>query len=273
MAAARKGYDEYLDGIGVAPRAPAICPFDPGVAPVVLESHLEQSAHLMLSLKISMACWLIADRRATRRKLDAARDAGVPTNAGGGPYEVAVAQGALHEYLELCAGEGFAGIECGSGFTDPGVEPERIVALAAERGLRVEYELGGKHTGQFDAVEIERLVEEGRRWLDAGAHRLVVEARESAAEVGLFDGAGTLAAALADRLVEAFGIELLVFEAPTKASQFALLDHLGPAAQLSNVRLDELLRVEIYRRGLHSDAFSNPRLRPPPRPARPGRKP
>ena len=27
-------------------------------------------------------------------------------------------------------------------------------------------------------------------------------------------------------------------------------------------RLDEMLRVEIYRRGLHSDAFANPALRP-----------
>jgi phosphosulfolactate synthase len=33
--------------------------------------------------------------------------------------------------------------------------------------------------------------------------------------------------------------------------------------QLGNVRLDELLRVEIYRRGIHSDAFLQPRLRPP----------
>jgi hypothetical protein len=28
------------------------------------------------------------------------------------------------------------------------------------------------------------------------------------------------------------------------------------------VRLEELLRVEIYRRGLHSDAFNQPKLRP-----------
>jgi len=32
--------------------------------------------------------------------------------------------------------------------------------------------------------------------------------------------------------------------------------------RLSNVRLEELLRVEIYRRGLHSDAFGRPNLRP-----------
>jgi phosphosulfolactate synthase len=29
------------------------------------------------------------------------------------------------------------------------------------------------------------------------------------------------------------------------------------------VRLEELLRVEIYRRGLHSDAFGRENLRPP----------
>ena len=32
--------------------------------------------------------------------------------------------------------------------------------------------------------------------------------------------------------------------------------------QMSNVRLEELLRVEIYRRGLHSDAFEHDNLRP-----------
>jgi phosphosulfolactate synthase len=31
---------------------------------------------------------------------------------------------------------------------------------------------------------------------------------------------------------------------------------------MSNVRLEELLRVEIYRRGLHSDAFEHANLRP-----------
>jgi phosphosulfolactate synthase len=55
---------------------------------------------------------------------------------------------------------------------------------------------------------------------------------------------------------------MVVFEAPTKVSQFALLAHFGPDVRLGNVPLDELLRVEIYRRGLHSDAFANPRLRP-----------
>jgi phosphosulfolactate synthase len=54
-----------------------------------------------------------------------------------------------------------------------------------------------------------------------------------------------------------------MFEAPNKPSQFALLDHFGREVRLCNVRLEELLRVEIYRRGLHSDAFGRANLRPP----------
>src|SRR5438445_2239084 len=104
------GIAQYLELIGVPERPPATCPFDPGLAPAVLISHLAQSAHLMLSLKISMACWMIAEESETRLKVAAARAAGVPTNTGGGPYEVALAQGRLAEYLELCADIGFDGI-------------------------------------------------------------------------------------------------------------------------------------------------------------------
>lgn len=261
-------FSQYLRGLGVRELARATSPFDPGVAPIVLESHLEQSAHLMLSLKISMACWLIADEAATRKKVAAARAAGVRVGAGGGPYEIAVAQDRLPAYLALCADVGFNTIECGSGFTDPGIPPRQIVEMASHWGLEVEYELGKKHSGAFRDDELPALLAEGQTWLDAGARRLVIEARESAAGVGLFDRAGAMDTRLADRIVGAFGIETVIFEAPSKSSQFAMLDHFGPAVQLGNVPLSELLRVEIYRRGLHSDAFSNPSLRPRlPRPA------
>jgi phosphosulfolactate synthase len=254
--------DTYLSALGVADLEPATTPFDPGLAPATLESHLEQSAHLMLSLKISMACWMIADEGATRRKLAAARAAGVSTVAGGGPYEIAVAQGCLDRYMDVCADVGLDSIECGEGFTDPGMAPARIVAMAAERGLGVEFELGKKHTGQFSDGAVAELIEQGKEWLAAGAGRLVVEARESAAGVGIFAADGSFHAAHADRLAEAFGLGVLIFEAPNKASQFTLIRHFGPQVKLANVPVPELLRVEIYRRGLHSDSFGIDTLRP-----------
>ena len=256
------GFDQYLRRLGVVELPPASCPFDPGIAPAVLESHLEQSAHLILSLKISMSCWIIADPAATRRKVAAATAAGVATSAGGGPYEVAVAQGALPDYLDLCVDVGFDAIECGSGFTQEGMPPAEAAAMIRERNLVFDYELGDKHGGEFDSAAIAELIDEGHRWLEAGARRLVIEARESASDIGLFDARGKLDTAHAERLVDEFGLQRLVFEAPTKPSQFALIEHFGPGVQLGNLPLDELLRVETYRRGLHSDAFANPSLRP-----------
>jgi len=228
---------DYLRELGVADLPPLTSPFDPGYDPLTLESHLSQSHHLMAAIKISMACWLVADEEATRRKVAAANDAAVPAVTGGGPFEVAVAQRKLPQYLELCADIGFSRIECGAGFTD--VELEKHAEFSVDSAIAI-----------------------GTAWLNAGAVAIVVEARESAAGVGLFDASGSLDTAGGERLVEALGLDRVVFEAPTKASQFAFLSHFGPHVRLGNVRLEELLRVEIYRRGLHSDAFNQPKLRP-----------
>lgn len=256
--------EDYLRLIGVAPVRPAVSPFDPGYDPVTLESHLEQSSHLISILKLSMACWIIAKEASTRRKVAAAKRWGVPTVTGGGPFEVAVSQGQLPAYLDLCADIGVTRIECGQGFTDIELDPPEIVGMANRRGLEVQFELGKKHDGPFTERTLAEWIDQGHRWLDAGARQLVIEARESAKGVGLFDMDGRLQTAFAERFVEAFGLETAMFEAPNKPSQFALLDHFGRDVHLCNVRIEELLRVEIYRRGLHSDAYSKANLRPLP---------
>lgn len=253
---------DYLQQLGVDELPALTSPFDPGYDPVTVEGHLQQSHHLMSMLKISMACWIIADENATRRKIRAARRAGVPTVTGGGPFEVAVAQGVLDSYFDLCADIGVDRVECGEGFTDMPLAPTDVVKRAHSRGLEVQFELGKKHTGAFTEETIQILIDQGRRWLEAGALQLVVEARESARGVGLFDTDGVFNGAYADRFASAFGLETVIFEAPNKPSQFELLSHFGQNVQLCNVRLEELLRVEIYRRGLHSDAFDKPNLRP-----------
>ena len=255
---------DYLKRIGVPDLAAATSPFDPGYDPSTLGSHLQQSSHLMSILKISMACWMVANESATRMKIASARAHGVPTVTGGGPFEIAVAQGELPAYLDLCADVGVTRIECGQGFTESNLYPREIVAAAESRGLDVQMELGKKHDGGFNSRTLSAWIDQGQEWLDAGAVQLVVEARESARGVGLFDQDGNLNAAYADRFVDAFGFDTVVFEAPNKPSQFALLNHFGRDVHLCNVRLEELLRVEIYRRGLHSDAFGRTNLRPDP---------
>jgi phosphosulfolactate synthase len=220
----------YLRELGLPDLPPRTHPFDPGYDPQTVISHLGQSAHLMASLKISMACWLVGGEDAYRAKIACARHCGVTTVAGGGPFEIAVALGKLDPYLALCADMGIARIEAGQGFTDMPLAPAEVARRAQAFGLGLQFELGKKHTGAFGEDTVDALIEQGQSWLDAGAVYLVVEARESGAGVGVFD-------------------------APNKPSQFALLRHFGDKVALANVRLEELLRVEIFRRGLHSDAF------------------
>jgi phosphosulfolactate synthase len=261
----RKGQlhtDAYLKSIGVPEIHSATSPFDPGYDALTLAGHLEQSHHLMSILKVSMACWMIANEDVTRQKIAVAKQYRVPTTTGGGPFEVAYVQGKLQQYLDLVTDFGFTRIECGEGFTDISLDAREIVKMANDRGLEVQFELGKKHTGAFTQDVVEALISQGKRWLEAGAVQLVVEARESAKGVGLFDDEGNLNVGFADRFANAFGHGVVMFEAPNKPSQFALLDHFGRDVHLCNVRLEELLRVEIYRRGLHSDAFNKENLRP-----------
>ena len=253
---------EYLRLIGVPDMPPRTSPFDPGYDPATLESHLEQSSHLISVLKISMACWQVANETATRRKVQAARRLNVPVCTGGGPFEVAATFGTLPEFLDLCADLGVTRIEAGEGFTDQVLDPRQIIGLAEDRGLDVQFEVGKKHGGTFTEDVVQELIDQGKRWLDAGAKKIVVEGRESAQNVGLFDMNGDVNADFAERFVAAYGIDNTIFEAPNKPSQFALLNHFGPVVHLSNIRIEELLRVEIYRRGLHSDAFQHDNLRP-----------
>jgi phosphosulfolactate synthase len=245
----------FLAELGIHQLATRTHPFDPGYDPATVISHIEQSAHLMASLKISMACWLIADEESYRAKIAFARRRGVRTVTGGGPFEIAVCLGKLDEYLALVADMGIDSIEAGQGFTDMPLAPGNVARRARAFGLSLQFELGKKHDGAFRDDTVGPLIEQGKAWLDAGAAHLIVEARESAASVGIFDASGQLNCQAAERFVEAFGFERVVFEAPNKPSQFALLRHFGEQVALANVRLEELLRVEIFRRGLHSDAF------------------
>ena len=248
---------QFVRSLGVPDLAPHISPFDPGYDVQTVVSHLEQSHHLISRLKISMACWLIADEAATRAKVAAARRLGVGLVTGGGPFEISQDRGLLEPFLELVASHGIDRVEAGEGFTRLRLTPAEIVRLAEARGLTVQMELGDKHGGAFTPAVVAELVDAGLRWLDAGAHQIVVEARESAQQVGLFDDAGRLDFGAAEAFAAAFGMERTIFEAPNKRSQFDFLSHFGPEVNLSNVRLEEVLRVEIYRRGLHSDAYGH----------------
>ena len=118
---------DYLRLIGVPEISPKTHPFDPGYDPITVCSHLRQSKSLMASLKISMACWMVAEEESSREKIICAKRLGVPVVTGGGPFEIAVAHGKLDQYLALCADMGVDRIEAGQGFTEMAIPAEEVI--------------------------------------------------------------------------------------------------------------------------------------------------
>src|SRR5258708_36717761 len=94
---------DYLRSIGVRELGPLTSPFDPGYDSVTLEGHLEQSHHLICILKISMACWMVANETVTRRKIATARNYNLPTVSGVSPFEIRVAPSRLASTVECAA--------------------------------------------------------------------------------------------------------------------------------------------------------------------------
>src|SRR5207245_1039017 len=97
--------------------------------------------------------------------------------------------------------------EAGEGFTREVDDPREVVEAADRHHLGVQAELGEKHGGAFDENAIHHIVERGIEWLDAGAAQIVVEARESAQGVGLFDEGSSLNLAAAETFARSWGLE------------------------------------------------------------------
>jgi phosphosulfolactate synthase len=111
----------------------------------------------------------------------------------------------------------------------------------------------GKKAAHFRAErnDLLRTLEQDVR---AGASYVIVEARESGT-VGVFDCEGMVDHAFVQEIVQAAGDLAcrLIWEAPHKEQQVALIRTLGCDVNLGNVAYTDILAVETLRRGLRAD--------------------
>ncbi|MDE3056854.1 MAG: phosphosulfolactate synthase [Bacteroidota bacterium] len=253
---------EYLRELGIPKIPPLASPVDTGYDTMTFESHLDQSSHLISIVKIGLGGWLVADENATRQKVAAARRYNIPTVTGGSSLEIAFSLRKLPSYLDLCADIGVTRVEVMSPITGAQQKPKTILSAARERDLEVQVELWKQASGISGKKAADSMIDQGQEWLNAGAIQLIVKARESLWHSGLFNRRGMLNYPYAERFAKIFGLHTVMFEAPDLHSQFTLLDYFGRDVHLCNIRLEDLLQAESYRRGLHFEAFQKLHLRP-----------
>jgi phosphosulfolactate synthase len=189
-----------------------------------------------------------------RPKLARYAEHGIPVVLGGTLTEIALAQDRLQGLIDYIAELGLRHVEISDGSI--AIEHARKVELIARlvsEGLTVLSEVGSK-----DATEIMapyRWVELIKAELDAGAWKVIAEARESGT-VGLYRDSGEVRMGLVDEIAHAVDPANLIFEAPRKDQQVWFLKRFGPDANLGNIAPEDVLSLETLRLGLRSDTIA-----------------
>lgn len=186
-------------------------------------------------------------------KLEALRAAGVLSCTGGTLLEIAWVQGKTVGFFEWAVEVGIDCVEVSNGATGLPVAAKReLMAEASERGLIVFSEVGSKDPDAIvDACEwVDEIVGD----LAAGASWVVAEGRESGT-VGMYDASGAVRDDLVDAIDAEVDADRVIYEAPHRHQQAALLRRLGPSVNLGNIATSDVLGVETLRAGLRTDTI------------------
>lgn len=188
-----------------------------------------------------------------KKKLRMAAECYVHLMPGGTFFEVALQKHPAASYISHLCKMGFAAVEISDGtFEITQEKREQAIRLAAEAGMLVCTEYG-KKASNFVA-DLDDLVETVNRDLQAGAHYVIIEARESG-NVGVFNQQGEIDEHFIRKVIQGVGdnAHRLIWEAPRKEQQVALLHILGLDVNLGNIAPTDVLSVEALRRGLRAD--------------------
>jgi phosphosulfolactate synthase len=183
-------------------------------------------------------------------KLARYKEAGIPAMFGGTLTELAIAQDKLDALVAWSHELGLKYIEISDGTIniDHDRKLELISTLAEE--FTVLSEVGSKDDTRIMAPY--RWVEQIESELEAGAWKVIAEARESG-RTGIFRHDGEVRMGLIDEILHAVPAERVLFEAPLKDQQVWFVRRVGPDVNLGNIAPEETLSLETIRVGLRAD--------------------
>jgi len=243
-------------GIPAKPRKTALTSvLDGGLGPAEVRDRVAIAAEWIDVVKLGWATARLTPASTLRDKVQIYRAAGIRTCSGGTFLEIAFAQNRVREFLAGARELGLAMVEVSNG-VHPMSDEEKLglIAQARSAGFAVWSEVGKKDPDEDARIAIDDRCAAIARELEAGADKVILEARESGT-VGIYDRSGSPAVELIQRIVERVGAERLVFEAPRKEQQLWMIRTLGPQVNLGNVAPEEALALATLRTGLRGDTF------------------
>ena len=183
-------------------------------------------------------------------KLARYRAHGIPVVLGGTLMEIAIAQERLDPVLSWISRLGLEHVEISDGTITMHHDEKLELIERLTHDFTVMSEVGSKDDTKIMAPY--RWVELIQRELEAGAWRVIAEARESGTS-GIYRHDGEVRMGLIDEIVHAVPPGSLLFEAPRKDQQVWFIRRLGSDVNLGNIVPDDVLSLETMRLGLRSE--------------------
>jgi phosphosulfolactate synthase len=187
-------------------------------------------------------------------KLERLRAHGIPVVLGGTLTELAISQGRVDGLVRWLRELDLRHVEVSDGtITIESGEKCALIRRLAGEGFTVLSEVGSKDDRKIMAPY--RWVEEIEAELEAGAWKVIAEARESGT-AGIYRADGEVRMGLIDEIAHAVDPARMLFEAPRKDQQVWFIERFGPEVNLGNIAADDVLSLETLRLGLRSDTMT-----------------
>jgi phosphosulfolactate synthase len=235
---------------------------DSGIGMTALHDLLDLADCHIDHWKLAFGTSALMARATLERKLETLAARKILTFPGGTLLEAAIVQQHCRDFMRRARELGFTAVEISEGSIDlPGDRRRRIVDCARNAGLVPITEVGRKDPDRQPSAG--ELIEQAHRDLDWGAAWVIVEARESGQGIGIYDRGGQICEVFLENLIQGMGdrVDRLVWEAPLKAQQAALVRRLGPNASLGNIAPHDVLALGALRMGLRFETLNPLALR------------
>ena len=206
------------------------------------------------TVKFGWGTALLYDYEVLRSKVIKYQSAGIEVCTGGTLFEYALKNDVVSDVCEYVKLAGIRTVEVSNGSIHiPTKRKHALIKSFIDDDFNVYSEIGCKTSNYDWCGNIEYLIDESKSDLDAGAKKVIVEARESG-NSGIYTNEGELVPIM-DMLANEVGLDKLIFEAPQKRQQTNLIKKYRESVNIGNVKPEDVLSVASLRHGLRSDTL------------------
>ncbi len=234
---------------------------DKGMGPNMVEDFLEISGPYVDLAKFGWGTSAVHERELVKYKIDTYLSNDIIPYPGGTLLEYAYQQGKLNEFLTEAEELGFKAIEISDGTIDmETTERARIISEVKEAGFMVLTEVGKKDPKKDHQFTVHDRIRMVNTDLEAGADKVIIEAREGGKDLGIFNSDGSIKEDDVKIFEESIDVNKLIWEAPQKNQQAYLILKFGANVNLGNIAPEEITALETMRRGLRGDTLGKVKL-------------